>query len=92
MLHEKRLVASATRIGVAEMAVWEVARTHDYPLGRKFRLFFVVDGKALFGLDNHRPKGPHLHFGDRETPYTFTTVEQLVEDFWDLVRKAGFTP
>ena len=90
VLHEKRLVASATAI--AELKVWQVPRSRDYPTARKFSLFFIVDGEVVVGIDNHKPKGPHLHVGGREEPYVFTTVEQLLDDFWALVRKAGFTP
>jgi hypothetical protein len=92
ILREKRLVAGGGRMGVAELAVWEVPRSSDYPTGRKFRLFFVVSGHVVVGFDNHKPKGPHLHLEGQEVPYAFTTLEQLIEDFWELVRKAGFTP
>ncbi len=92
MLHEKRLVEGAGSIGVAELMVWDVPSSTDYPTGRKFRLFFVVNGKVVVGIDNHKPKGPHLHRDGREVAYAFTTLEQLVDDFWILVRKAGFEP
>jgi hypothetical protein len=92
VLHEKRLVEGGGRIGVAAIEVWEVPRSGDYPTGRKFRLFFVVDGTVLIGFDNHRPKGPHLHLRSKEVPYAFTAIDRLVNDFWDLVRKAGFSP
>jgi hypothetical protein len=92
LLHEKRLVVGGDRIGVAELEVWEIPVSREYPTGRKFRLFFVVEGSVVIGFDNHSPKGPHLHLGTTEVPYVFTTLDRLVEDFWDLVRKAGFLP
>jgi hypothetical protein len=92
LFHEKRLVEGGGSIGVAALEVWEVPRSTHFPTGRKFRLFFVVDGVVLVGFDNHKPKGPHLHIGSREVPYAFTNVEQLVDDFWNLVRKAGYSP
>jgi len=92
VLHEKRLVEGGGSIGVAELKIWEVPRSGEYPTGRKFRFFFVVNGNVVVGLDNHKPKGPHLHLGGQEVPYAFTTLDQLVEDFWDLVRKAGYAP
>lgn len=92
VLREKRLVEGRSRIGVAAIEVWDVPRSDDYPTGRKFRLFFVVEGIVLVGFDNHRPKGPHLHLENREVFYRFTTIERIVGDFWDLVRKAGFSP
>ena len=44
------------------------------------------------GIDNHKPKGPHLHLGDQEVAYDYRGDERLLNDFWDLVRKAGFEP
>ena len=32
-------------------------------------------------LDNHHPKGPHLHIDDRELAYTFSGLDQLITDF-----------
>lgn len=74
------------------MKVWVVPRSEHYPTGRKFSLFFVVDGEIVIGIDNHKPKGPHLHLGGVELEYAFTSIGRLVEDFWDWVGKAGFEP
>ena len=35
----------------------------------------------MVGFDNERGKGDHCHLDGVESPYNFTTVEQLVEDF-----------
>ena len=75
-----------------ELKVWEVPRSEKYPAGRKFSLFLVAQGEVLVGVDNHKPKGPHLHLGSREMPFHYTDAEHLLRDFWDLVRKAGFEP
>jgi hypothetical protein len=37
--------------------------------------------------DNERGKGDHRHFQGVETAYLFSTVEQLVADFWADVRR-----
>ena len=94
LFHEKRLLLNRTTGGaaVAELKIWSVPRSKDYPQGRKFSLFLVCSGEVLVGLDNHKPKGPHLHLGDRELPYLFRGTESLLADFWDLARKAGFEP
>ncbi len=91
---EKRLVENphTGEIGIAEMKVWSIPRSVDYPKGRKFSLFLVVDGKVVIGIDNHRPKGPHLHLGERQSSYEYASDDKLLEDFWELVRKAGFEP
>lgn len=42
---------------------------------------YVVDGVRVVGFDNERGKGDHCHLDGMEVPYTFTGVEQLIEDF-----------
>lgn len=35
----------------------------------------------MLRYDNEAGKGDHKHLGEREVPYTFTTLDQLVDDF-----------
>ena len=67
---------------VIELVVWRLPRpvppsTHGF----KYRAAYVVGGVRVLGYDNERGKGDHRHLGGRELPYTFTSVDQLVEDF-----------
>ena len=65
--------------------------TH-YPDGIKYGLFLVepeID-EVVFGMDNHKPKGPHLHLNGREQPYDFTTVDDLIDDFWRIAAEKGY--
>lgn len=89
---EKRiLVHRVTRdLAIAEIKIWRVLKSEHYPDGLKYSLFLVAGGEVLVGIDNHKPKGPHLHLGDRELPYQFRNDAILLSDFWDLARKAGF--
>lgn len=68
--------------GVIELVVWRVP-TPVPPTehGFKYRAVYALNGVRVVGFDNERGKGDHCHLGDREVPYTFTTVDQLVEDF-----------
>ncbi len=36
---------------------------------------------SLVRYDNETGKGDHRHYGDREEPYGFLSVEQLLADF-----------
>jgi len=92
VVHEKRIVEGDEVIGIAELRIWSLPVSQTFPAGRKFSLFLVANGKVIVGIDNHAPKGPHAHIGEVERAYRFTTSEQLVEDFWAMVRKAGFRP
>jgi hypothetical protein len=92
LFHEKRILMSrGTReLAIAELRILRVPRSEHYPKGRRYSLFLVAGGRTVPGFDNHSPKGPHLHLGNEEVPYTYTTDEKLLADFWELARKAGF--
>jgi hypothetical protein len=76
---------------IAEMILWRVPTpvrptTH----GLKYRLFYGRQGAREVGYDNERGKGDHRHFLGIETRYEFSTVEQLIADFWaDVSRVRG---
>lgn len=59
---------------------------HRYPAGVKFSLIFV-DTKTVRKvlLDNHHPKGPHVHLDDEEFDYQYRSEKQLVLDFRTFV-------
>jgi hypothetical protein len=68
---------------IVEMVIWRVPSPvppaqHDL----KYRLFYGHPGARKVGYDNERGKGDHRHYLGSETAYTFTSVEQLVADFW----------
>lgn len=79
---------------VAELKVWDVGVSVRYPDGIKFSLFLVEpkSGDVVLGMDNHKPKGPHLHIEGSERPYRFTTLDQLVDDFWRFAAAKGYQP
>ena len=47
----------------------------------KYSLFYGRPGLRVVGYDNERGKGDHRHYGDREEPYVFQGVRQLMADF-----------
>ena len=54
----------------------------------KYRLAYVVDGACVLRCDNETGKGDHRHLGEVEMAYRFTTIEQLIDDFWQDVETA----
>ncbi|WP_366760388.1 DUF6516 family protein [uncultured Thiodictyon sp.] len=46
---------------------------------------FVVDGVCVVRFDNEAGKGDHRHLGPVEIPYAFTTLPELLADFWRQV-------
>ncbi len=67
---------------IIEVVVWKVP-TPVPPTehGYKYSAVYVVNGIRVVGFDNERGKGDHCHLGGMEVPYTFTDVDQLIEDF-----------
>lgn len=79
-------------VAIAELKIWKVAKSKDYPEGTKYSLFFVLKdtGEILVGFDNHKPKGHHKHQNGLESNYDFQNMNKLTDDFWDEVNKRGF--
>jgi hypothetical protein len=92
LFKEKRLLINRSTgdVAIAELKIWSIPKSKEYPTGRKFSLFLVAGGEVIVGIDNHKPKGAHLHLGERELPYIYRGEQPLLTDFWDLSRKAGF--
>lgn len=51
----------------------------------KYSLAYVVDGVCVLRFDNEAGKGDHFHCGEAEAAYAFTSLEQLLTDFWAAV-------
>ena len=84
LLQDRRDIAEDRFV---ELVVWQVpqpvrASTHRF----KYRLAFVVNGVCVLRYDNEAGKGDHRHVGAVESPYAFTTPEQLYTDFMADVR------
>lgn len=71
---------------VIELSIYEVGVSQKYPDGIKYGLI-CKDLKTgnLVLMDNHHPKGPHVHINDREISYEYTSDTKLIEDFQNLV-------
>ncbi len=72
----------------AELTVWQTPEpvppsTHGF----KYRLAFVVNEVCVLRYDNERGKGDHKHIDGMETNYAFTTLDQLIDDFWADVER-----
>lgn len=86
LLFEQRIVYDDGTI--VEMVLWRVPSpvppsTHDL----KYSLFYGRPGVREVGYDNERGKGDHRHLRETESSYVFTSVEQLMADFWADVRR-----
>lgn len=71
---------------VIQFVIHEVTDKKNYPDGIKYGLICIdtkTNKKIL--LDNHHPKGPHIHIDKIELPYEFIDEETLIEDFKRMV-------
>ena len=72
----------------AELVLWEVTEPlsgskHRY----KYRLAFVVAGACVLRYDNEAGKGDHKHLCGKEVKYHFVSVDKLVAEFFEDVRR-----
>jgi hypothetical protein len=72
----------------AELVLWELPEPlpgskHPY----KYRLAFVVEGDCVLRYDNEAGKGDHKHAFGKEAKYRFVSVDKLVADFFEEVRR-----
>lgn len=79
---------SITEHAFAELVLWGVPEPlsgskHHY----KYRLAFVVEGKYVLRYDNEAGKGDHKHVRGKEVKYHFVSVDRLVADFFEDVRR-----
>jgi|ERR1700677_314938 hypothetical protein len=84
LLRSKEVLADGS---ILEMVLWRLPQPvagsrHLY----KYRLYYGRGGVRIVGYDNERPKGDHRHLDGKESPYLFTSVDQLVSDFLAEVR------
>ncbi len=65
-----------------ELTIHEVGHSARYPDGIKYGLLMVdlQTGKKVL-MDNHHPKGHHLHIDETERPYEYRGDDELIEDF-----------
>lgn len=66
---------------VLETKIW-LLDDHRYPSGVKFSLIFIdtKTGRKVL-IDNHHPKGPHIHLDDDEFGYAYVDEKKLIADF-----------
>ena len=67
---------------IVEVVVWELPEplppsTHPF----RYRLYYGAEGDSRVRYDNERGKGDHRHIGEKVENYTFTTIDQLLDDF-----------
>ena len=73
---------------VVELSIHDVGKSIQYPDGIKYGLICkdLKTGKVVL-MDNHHPKGPHVHLDKEESHYEYVSDEKLIEDFEALVAK-----
>ena len=71
---------------ILEMEIYRVGRSVRYREGVKYGLVLADPrtGKRVL-MDNHHPKGPHIHLNGRDIPYAYIDEERLIKDFKTLV-------
>lgn len=66
---------------IVEIKIWKVPKSEHRPHGVKYSIVYVKSSKRLLGYDNSESKGDHRHFGQKEEPYIFNSIWDLLRDF-----------
>jgi len=71
---------------IVELKIYQVGKSSKYPDGIKYSLIckdLKTERQVL--MDNHHPKGHHIHLDDQERQYEFHSTDKIVDDFKKLV-------
>ncbi|MCQ8784353.1 toxin-antitoxin system TumE family protein [Mangrovibrevibacter kandeliae] len=76
---------------IMQIRVWQLPEpTPERPHALKYSLFYGRSGERIIGYDNERGKGDHRHYRDREEPYVFVGIAELIRDFRrDVMKEIG---
>lgn len=73
---------------IVQIRIWQLPRAStERPHGLKYSLFYGRPGERIVGYDNEAGKGDHRHYGHREERYEFISLDRLIGDFQDDVRR-----
>lgn len=69
-----------------EMVVWEVPvpvreSSHNF----KYHLAYIVNESCVMRFDNEAGKGDHYHHGKDEFSISFTSLDDLLQQFWQML-------
>ena len=84
MFHEKVVKENGD---IIEARILRVSKSKAHPEGLRYSLVYIHQNKRVVGFDNFEGKSHHKQVGQQEFPYRFQTVEQLIRDFQEEVRK-----
>ncbi|MDP1759660.1 MAG: DUF6516 family protein [Thermodesulfovibrionales bacterium] len=83
ILHTKEIKGDE----IVEIKIWQVLKSDDKLHGVKYSVAYIKGGKRLVGYDNSEGKGDHRHYGDKEEPYAFNSIWDLLRDFKKDIKK-----
>jgi hypothetical protein len=86
LIHRDKIILGTNAF--AQLVIWEVeppvmASHHTY----KYRLAYVIDEVCVIRYDNEAGKGDHKHIGNVEIKTTFTSMAELIADFWNDIEE-----
>lgn len=84
LIHDKQILPNGN---VVEIKIWRVPKPKDKLHGYKYSLVYIEKGQRMIGYDNSEAKGDHIHYREKEKPYKFKGIWQLIEDFYKAVIK-----
>lgn len=72
---------------IVEIKIWQVPKSKDNPHGVKYSVVYIKGDERILGYDNAEGKGDHRHYRDKEEPYKFSSIWDLLMDFKKDLKK-----
>lgn len=71
---------------ILHMDIFEIGKSSIYPDGIKYSFvcYDLKTGRKIL-MDNHNPKGHHIHIDEKEIFYEYKNDESLINDFKKIV-------
>ncbi len=71
---------------ILEMEIYQINKSKKYKEGIKYGLILLdMRTRKRVLMDNHHPKGPHIHLDNQEIRYEYLNEDKLIHDFKTLV-------
>lgn len=78
--------AKIQRRYILELTIHDVGKSTRYVDGIKYSLIcYDMKSESKLLMDNHHPKGHHVHLNDKQMGYAFKSIDNLIDDFKQFV-------
>ena len=83
IIPKRRLITE--RNNFIEIVAWKIPKSKFYEEGIKYSFVFIHKNKRTIAFDNFNNEGHHKHYLNKKEPYNFKSLEDTLNQFFNLV-------